>query len=50
MTRGAIYQHLNELARKGIVITYEKGGRKYFKITARGKQILRSIDELKTLL
>ncbi len=50
MTRGAIYQHLNELARKGIVITYEKSGRKYFKITARGKQILRSIDELKTLL
>ena len=50
MTRGAIYQHLNELSKKGMIIAYEKKGRKYFKITARGKRVLRSIDELKALL
>ncbi len=50
MTRGAIYQHLNELSKKGVVVAYEKKGRKYFKITARGKRVLRSIDELKTIL
>jgi len=50
MTRGAIYQHLNELSKKGMITAYEEKGRKYFKITARGKRILRSIDELKALL
>jgi threonine synthase len=50
MTRGAIYQHLNELLKKGMITAYEKRKRKYFKITARGKRVLRSIDELKTLL
>jgi threonine synthase len=50
MTRGAVYQHLNELSKKGMIIAYEKGERKYFKITTRGKRILRSVDELKALL
>jgi threonine synthase len=50
MTRGAIYQHLNELSKKGMIAVYEKRKRKYFKITKRGKRVLRSIDELKTLL
>jgi threonine synthase len=50
MTRGAIYQHLNELLKKGMVVAYESQKRKYFRITTRGKRILRSIDELKALL
>jgi len=50
MTRGAIYQHLNELSKKGMITAYEKKKRRYFKITARGKQVLHSIDELKTLI
>jgi threonine synthase len=50
MTRTAIYQHLNELSQKGLLVTYEREGRKYFKITKRGKRALRAIDELKTML
>ena len=50
MTRAAIYQHLNDLSKRGLVISYKKGGRKYFKITKRGKRVLHAIDELKTLL
>lgn len=50
MTRAAVYQHLNDLLERGIVVTYEKEGRKYFKATKRGKRILKAIDELKMLL
>lgn len=50
MTRAAIYQHLNDLLERGMVVTYEKRGRKYFKTTKRGKRILKAIDELKTLV
>jgi len=50
MTKAAVYQHLNDLLKKGVVVTYEKEGRKYFKTTKRGKRILKAIDELKTLL
>ncbi len=50
MTRAAIYQHLNELSERGLVFAYEKKGRKYFKVTNRGKRVLRAIDELKVLL
>ncbi len=50
MTRAAIYQHLNDLSKRGLVTSYKKEGRKYFKITKRGKRILHAIDELKTLL
>jgi threonine synthase len=50
MTRTAIYQHLNDLSQRGLVVAYERKGRKYFKITERGKKVLHAIDELKTLL
>jgi len=50
MTRAAIYQHLDNLLHKGMVTTYEREGRKYFKITKRGKRILQAMEELKALL
>jgi threonine synthase len=50
MTRAAIYQHLNNLSERGMVTSYKKEGRKYFKITKRGRRVLHAIDELKTLL
>ena len=50
MTRAAIYQHLNDLARRGAVTSYSKEGRKYFRITERGKRALVAIDDLKMLL
>jgi len=50
MTRAAIYQHLNELSEKGLIVGYEKGGRRFFKITERGRKVLRAMDDLKLLL
>jgi len=50
MTRAAIYQHLNELAEKGLITGYTKNGRKFFKITERGRKVLHAIDDLKLLL
>jgi len=50
MTRAAIYQHLSDLAKNGLVLSYEKDGRKYFKITKRGMKVLRAFDNLKLLL
>jgi len=50
MTRAAIYQHLNELSEKGLIVSYEKGRKKFFKITQRGKKVLHAIDDLKLLL
>jgi threonine synthase len=49
MTRAAIYQHLNELSEKGLIVSYEKGRKKFFNITQRGKKVLRAIDDLKLL-
>jgi len=50
MTRPAVYQHLNELEQHGLVTSYIKDGRKFFKITKRGIRIIRAIEELKILL
>jgi threonine synthase len=50
MTRGAVYQHLNELSERGLIVGYGKGGRKFFKITERGRKVLLAMDELKLLL
>jgi len=50
MTRAAIYQHLNELSKNGLISSYEKDGRKYFRITKRGMKALRAFDNLKLLL
>ncbi|MEM2953914.1 MAG: threonine synthase [Candidatus Bathyarchaeia archaeon] len=50
MTRAAIYQHLSELSKNGLVSSYEKDGRRYFKITKRGMKVLHALDNLKLLL
>jgi threonine synthase len=50
MTRAAIYQHLNELSEKGLIVSYEKDRKKFFKITQRGKKVLHAIDDVKLLL
>lgn len=50
ITRAAVYQHLNELLERGLVVVSEREGRRYFKITKRGKRVLQAIDELKVLL
>ena len=50
MTRAAVYQHLNELAEKGLIVAYEKGGKKFFRVAERGKKALAAIDNLKLLM
>ncbi|MEM3823300.1 MAG: threonine synthase [Candidatus Bathyarchaeia archaeon] len=50
MTRAAIYQHLSELSKNGLISSYEKDGRRYFKITKRGIKVLRAFDNLKLIL
>jgi len=50
MTRAAVYQHLNELSEKGLIISYAKNGKKFFKIAERGKRALRAIEDLKLLM
>jgi threonine synthase len=49
MTRAAIYQHLNELSEKGLILAYSKDRKKFFRITERGGKVLHAIDELKLL-
>ena len=50
MTRPAIYQHLNDLTRRGLISSYQKDDRKYFTITERGRRVLQAIDEIKVML
>jgi threonine synthase len=50
MTRAAVYQHLNELSEKGLIVAYEKNGKKFFRIAERGKKVLGAIDDLKLLM
>jgi len=50
MTRAAIYQHLDDLTGRGLIVAYEEKGRKYFRVTSRGKRVLEAMEELKVLL
>jgi threonine synthase len=49
VTRAAIYQHLNKLSEKGLIAGYSKDGRKFFRITERGKKVLRAFNDLRGL-
>lgn len=50
MTRGAVYQHLNELAEKGLIVGIDVGRRRIFKITKQGKKVLVAFEDLKLLV
>ncbi len=50
MTRGAVYQHLNELSDRGLVVGYEEGGKRFFRITERGRKVLAAFDEISLLV
>ncbi|RJS90358.1 hypothetical protein CW700_00580, partial [Candidatus Bathyarchaeota archaeon] len=47
---GAIYQHLSELESRGLITSYQEGKRRYFELTTRGRNVLRALEELKSLL
>ncbi len=48
--RAAVYQHLNDLLKRGFVASYTKNRRTYFKITDLGREVLQAIQEVKKLL
>jgi threonine synthase len=50
MTRGAVYQHLNELSDRGLVVSYEEGGKRFFRVTERGRRVLAAFDDIALLL
>ena len=50
MTLGAVYQHLTELEERGLITSFVKGKRRYFEVTSRGLNILKALDEMKSLL
>jgi threonine synthase len=50
MTRAAVYQHLNELADRGLVVGYEEGGKRFFRITERGRKVLAAFDDISLLM
>jgi threonine synthase len=50
MTRAAVYQHLNELSDKGLVVGYEENGKKFFRISERGRKVLAAFDDIQLLL
>ena len=50
MTRAAVYQHLNELADRGLVVSYEADGKRFFRITERGRKVLAAFDEIQLLM
>ncbi|MBS7248526.1 MAG: pyridoxal-phosphate dependent enzyme [Candidatus Jordarchaeales archaeon] len=42
----AVYQHLGELQERGLIEEYYRGRRKYFKLTQRGRRVLRALEEV----
>lgn len=50
MTIGAVYQHLTDLEKKGLIKSRLKGKRKELEITERGKRALNALDDLQILL
>jgi threonine synthase len=50
MTIGAVYQHLADLERKGLIISIIDGKRRYIELTEKGQRVLYALDELKILL
>jgi threonine synthase len=50
MTRGAVYQHLNELSERGLVVSYEANGKRFFRISERGRKVSAAFDEIAVLM
>ncbi len=49
MTLGAIYQHLSDLEKRGLISSHTKGKRRYLKITIRGRRVLDALNDLRIL-
>jgi len=49
MTLGAIYQHISDLEKRGLISSHTEGKRRYLKITIRGKRVLDALNDLRIL-
>ncbi len=50
MTIGAVYQHLTDLERRGLIKSTPEGKRKQLEITERGRRALQALEDLQVLL
>ena len=50
ITIGAIYQHITDLEKRGLITSYIKGKRRYYSITDKGKKVLSALTDLQDLL
>ncbi|MEM2907532.1 MAG: threonine synthase [Candidatus Odinarchaeota archaeon] len=50
VTLQAIYQHLNELETRGLIVSTDRDNRRYYSITGRGLKVLNALEELAFLL
>lgn len=50
MTLGAVYQHLSDLEKRGLIVSHMDGKRRYLEITERGGRVLNALDELQVFL
>jgi DNA-binding PadR family transcriptional regulator len=50
MTIGAVYQHIADLEKRGLISSHLKGKRRYFEITERGLRVLNALNDLQALL
>jgi DNA-binding transcriptional ArsR family regulator len=50
MTISAVYQHIADLEKNGLITSITDGKRRYIKITEKGQRVLTILDELKILI
>ena len=50
MTIGAVYQHIADLEKRGLISSNIRGKRRYYLITERGRRALSAMDDLQVLL
>ncbi len=47
---GAVYQHINDLEVRGLIVSVREGKRKKVSITERGRRVLQAMEDLQVLL
>ncbi|MBS7631223.1 threonine synthase [Candidatus Bathyarchaeota archaeon] len=50
MTVGAIYQHLTDLEKRGLITSFAEGKRRYLRLTDKGERVLQALEDLHNLL
>jgi threonine synthase len=50
MTLGAVYQHLSDLERRGLIAPTTEGKRRYHELTEKGRKVLNALEDLQDLM